>query len=150
LRAVACFSCGALFCSGDGTDNFGPIFVVDACGDGLGASGGSDEDEEIHGLADFKAEALEKFVDSGQGIGVRVAVCGERVSGGAFAEAEFVDIAREGCLGDVKAASCEFFSQFILAGDRCLNQEFLNDGMALLFHWVSLYLFRCTAVFNGA
>ena len=34
--------------SGDGADDFGPVFVVDACGDGLRASGGGDEDEEVH------------------------------------------------------------------------------------------------------
>ena len=53
--------------SGDGAYDLGPVFVVDAGGDGLGASGGSDEDEEIHGLAHFKAKALEDLVDSGQG-----------------------------------------------------------------------------------
>src|SRR5271154_6033882 len=67
--------------SGDGADNFGPVFVVDAGSDGLGASGGRDEDEEIHGLADFKAEALEKLVDPRQGVGVGVTVCGKRISG---------------------------------------------------------------------
>ena len=41
--------------SSDGADNFGPVFVVDAGGDGLSASGGRNEDEEVHGLADFEA-----------------------------------------------------------------------------------------------
>jgi len=49
-----------------------------------------------------------------------------------------MDVAGECGLSDVKAASCEFFPQFILTGDRGLNQQFLNDGMALLFHWVWL------------
>jgi len=60
--------------SSDGADNFGPVFVVDAGGDGLSASGGRNEDEEVHGLADFKAEALQKLVDSRQGVGVGIAV----------------------------------------------------------------------------
>ena len=33
--------------AGDGADDLGPVFIVDAGGDGLGASGGGDEDEEF-------------------------------------------------------------------------------------------------------
>ena len=61
-----------------------------------------------------------------------------------------MDVAGKCGLSDMKATPSKLFAQFILAGDRGLNQQLLNNGMALLFHWVWLYLFRCTAVFNGA
>src|SRR5271154_6544950 len=48
----------------DGSYDFGPVLVVDAGGDGLGASGGRDEDEEIDGLTDLEAEAFEDFTNS--------------------------------------------------------------------------------------
>jgi hypothetical protein len=135
--------------SGDRTYYFWPVFVVDAGSDGLGASSGRDEDEEVHRLADFEAEALEKFVDSGQGIGVGFSIRWQGIAGRAFVQAKLVDVARKSRLSDVKAAPCKFLSQFILTGDGGLDQQFLNDGMALLFHWVCLYLLSCRFVFKG-
>ena len=44
--------------SGDGSYDLGPVLVVDARGDGLSASGGGDEDEEVDGLTDFETETL--------------------------------------------------------------------------------------------
>ena len=108
--------------SGDGAHNFGPVFVVDTGGNGLGASGGRNENEEVHGLADFKAEALEKLVDSGQGVGVGFTIGRKRITGGAFVEAELVNVTGECGLSDVKASPCKFLAQFILAGDRGLDQ----------------------------
>ena len=74
----ACFQCARLFfvgaddedgvVSGDAADDFGPVFVVDPGGNGLGASGGGDEDEEVECLADFEAEAFEDFTDAGERI----------------------------------------------------------------------------------
>jgi len=44
--------------AGDGSYNLWPVLVVDARGDGLSASGGGDEDEEVDGLTDFETETL--------------------------------------------------------------------------------------------
>ena len=79
--------------SGDGAHDLGPVFIVDAGCDWLGASSGGDEDEEIHGLPDLKAEALEELADSGEGIGVGFTIGWQRISGRAFVEAKLVDVA---------------------------------------------------------
>ena len=66
--------------SGDGAYDLGPVLVVDSGGDGLGASGGGDEDEEVDGLTDFEAEAFENLSDSGERVLVGVVAVGERVA----------------------------------------------------------------------
>jgi hypothetical protein len=135
--------------SGDGAYYLGPVFVVDAGSDGLGASSCGDEYEEIHGLPNFKAKALEELADSGEGVGVGFTIGRKRITGRAFVEAKLVNVAGECGLSHVKASPCKLFAQFILAGDGGLDQQFLNDGMALLFHWVCLYLSSCRFVFKG-
>jgi hypothetical protein len=45
-----------------------------------------------------------------------------------------MNVAGQGCLSYVKASSCEFATQFVLAGDCSLYQQVLNRGMALLLH----------------
>jgi hypothetical protein len=45
--------------SGDCADDLRPVFIVDSGSDGLGASSGRDQDEQVHGLSYFKAEAFE-------------------------------------------------------------------------------------------
>src|ERR1700722_4690529 len=48
----------------DGANDLGPVFVVDASGDGLRASGSGDEDEQIECLANLESEALQHLADS--------------------------------------------------------------------------------------
>jgi len=61
---------GVISC--DGAHNFGPVFVVDSGGDGLGASGGGHKDKEIDGLTDFEAKAFKNLANSGQAVLVGV------------------------------------------------------------------------------
>jgi hypothetical protein len=94
--------------SGDGAYDFGPIFVIDSGGDGLRASGGGHKDEEVNGLTDFQAEALEDFANLRERVLIRVSVRGERVAFRTLVQAKFVDVAGQGGLRDVKSATCEF------------------------------------------
>lgn len=80
--------------AGDGAYDFGPIFIVDSCGDGLGAAGGGYEYEEVHGLPDFEAEAFEDFANSRERVFVRVGACRKGITGGAFIQTQFMNIAR--------------------------------------------------------
>ncbi len=67
--------------AGDGADHFGPVFVVDASGHGLRASGGGHDDEQVLRLAGFKAEAAQEFLERGAFfLGVPVGACGDGVS----------------------------------------------------------------------
>ena len=79
---------------GDGAYDFRPVFIVDSCGDGLSAAGGCYEYKEVHGLPDFETEAFEDFPDSGERVFVGVGACGKRVTGGAFIQTQFMNIAR--------------------------------------------------------
>ena len=69
---------------GDGSYDFGPVLVVDAGSDGLGASGGRDEDEEVDCLADLEAEAFEDFANSRERVFVGAVAAGKRVAGWSF------------------------------------------------------------------
>ncbi len=73
-RVVAC----------DGAYDLRPVFVVDSCRDGLSASGGRDQDEQIHRLAHFETKTFEDFTDSRQGVVIVVLSCGQRVAVRAF------------------------------------------------------------------
>ena len=64
----------------NGAYDLGPVLVVDTGGDGLSASGGGDEDEEVDGLTDFESEAFEDFPDSGECVLVGVVAVGEGVA----------------------------------------------------------------------
>ncbi len=52
--------------AGEGADDFGPLFVVERGGDGLGSADGGEDDEEVLGLADLEAEVLEDVADLGE------------------------------------------------------------------------------------
>ena len=54
--------------AGDGSYDFGPVLVVDASSDRLGASGSRDEDEEVDCLTDLEAEAFENFANSRESV----------------------------------------------------------------------------------
>src|SRR5579875_1568425 len=86
----------------DGADDLGPVFIVDARGDWLGAAGVGDENDKVHRLTSFETKGAEDFANAGG----RVVAIGRRrdgVAGGTFVEMEVVNVARESGLGDVEA-----------------------------------------------
>ena len=118
--------------AGDGADDLGPVFVVDAGRYGLGAAGGGDEDEEVQGEAGLEAEVAEHLGDAGHVV-FRFAG-GRGVAGGALDEAQLAGVAGEGGLGDVDAAGSEFEAQIVLAGDVGFDEDFAYCGVTLLLH----------------
>ena len=56
----------------DGTDDLGPVFVVDASCDWLRSARGCDEHQLIHGLANLNAEAAQHFANAWQAVLVEV------------------------------------------------------------------------------
>lgn len=126
--------------AGEGADDFGPLFVVEGGGDGLGAADGGEDDEEVLGLANLEAEVLKDVADFGQLFGFFVDR-GEFVAGGAFEELELADVARERGLGDVDAAGGELAAEVVLVidsgravGGGGLGQEVPDRVLALVFH----------------
>jgi hypothetical protein len=61
-------------------------------------------------LADFETEASEKLANAGKCVGVRVSVGRKRVASWALAQAEFVDVAGESCLGNMKSTPCKLLA----------------------------------------
>ena len=118
----------------DGADDIGPAFEVDGGGDGLGAAGGGDEDDEIHGLARFHPEAVEDAFDAGE---IVACLAGrDAVAGGTFRELELADITRERGLGDVEAAAGEAYTELILIGHKARAEDVADGGLALPLHWL--------------
>ena len=116
--------------SGDGSDDFGPTFVVDSGCDWRSSSGSGDEDDEILGLSSLEGEVFEDVLNVE---GVCGFLLGKVVACWAFGDVEFAHVAGERCLCDVKAALGEFEAKFILAWDSGAD-EIADSGLAFGLH----------------
>src|SRR5882757_4848248 len=91
----------------DGANNLRPVFVVDSCCDRLGASGGGYQNQEVHRLSHFKAEALKNFTDSRQCVFIIIRCCGKGITFRPFVQSQFVNISGQCCLSHMKPTTCE-------------------------------------------
>src|ERR1700744_402297 len=89
----------------DGAYDFGPVFVVDSCRDGLSASGCGYHDEQIHRLAHFETKTFKDLTYSRQRVAIGVRACGKGVALRPFVQPQFVYVTGQGCLGHVTAAT---------------------------------------------
>jgi len=120
-----------------GTDYVAPVLMIDGESHGLGGAAGGVKDELVLGLANREPEAGEHLIDGGLIVflfdGHRTVAVGDGVAAGTFVEAELMDVAREGGLGDIEAAPDEFAPQFVLAADCLGGDQLANCGVPFLF-----------------
>ena len=122
--------------AGYGAEDFGPFFVIDAGGDGMGCTTPSQEHQEVSGLTKLDAEAGEHVGDGREVVrdgGCAVAFR-EGVASGSLEQAHFADVAGEGGLGGLDAPLGEFAAELVLVGDCGAYQQIADRGLALSFH----------------